>query len=216
MEFKYVMESSIVYYFPKINSIKSKIVVTKIGYWKERKKSEVDSFVNMKRENYYWEIIHKLISFLSSSRFPVFVVQATIRAMCPASSHTHSQDFFLSPKKNNTTFNSNKLGYKTAGSCWTCWVYQLDSTNMILIGSTTLGIGSSISYKCHFSNSLRRGFYSKAHSKHLCVNGGEDGKKKRVVVVGSGWAGLAAANHLCNQVLFEEKLQRNIGKGEEE
>ncbi|KAA0045754.1 phytoene dehydrogenase-like isoform X1 [Cucumis melo var. makuwa] len=70
---------------------------------------------------------------------------------------------------------------------------------MILIGSTTLGIGSSISYKCHFSNSLRRGFYSKAHSKHLCVNGGEDGKKKRVVVVGSGWAGLAAANHLCNQ-----------------
>ncbi|KGN61949.1 uncharacterized protein LOC101207523 [Cucumis sativus] len=69
---------------------------------------------------------------------------------------------------------------------------------MILIGST-LGIGSSISYKPHFSNSLRTGFYIKAYSKHLCFNGGEDGKKKRVVVVGSGWAGLAAANHLCNQ-----------------
>lgn len=80
-------------------------------------------------------------------------------------------------------------------------MYQLDSTNMILIGST-LGIGSSISYKPHFSNSLRTGFYIKAYSKHLCFNGGEDGKKKRVVVVGSGWAGLAAANHLCNQVLF--------------
>ncbi|KAL5561241.1 hypothetical protein UlMin_030988 [Ulmus minor] len=32
------------------------------------------------------------------------------------------------------------------------------------------------------------------------VNGGEpDNKKKKVVVVGSGWAGLGAAHHLCNQ-----------------
>ncbi|KAG7010838.1 Phytoene dehydrogenase, chloroplastic/chromoplastic [Cucurbita argyrosperma subsp. argyrosperma] len=69
---------------------------------------------------------------------------------------------------------------------------------MILIGSP-LGMGT-ISYNPFFSNRLRSGFYSRARSRHrLCINGGENRKKKKVVVVGSGWAGLAAANHLCNQ-----------------
>ncbi|XP_022987019.1 uncharacterized protein LOC111484591 [Cucurbita maxima] len=69
---------------------------------------------------------------------------------------------------------------------------------MILIGSP-LGMGT-ISCKPFFSDRLRSGFYSRARSRHrLCVNGGENRKKKKVVVVGSGWAGLAAANHLCNQ-----------------
>ncbi|KAK0583121.1 hypothetical protein LWI29_033557 [Acer saccharum] len=49
----------------------------------------------------------------------------------------------------------------------------------------------------------RSGFYCRTASVQSPVNGdqnknGEE-KKKKIVIVGSGWAGLGAAHHLCNQ-----------------
>ncbi|KAE8709254.1 vacuolar ATP synthase subunit B family protein [Hibiscus syriacus] len=51
----------------------------------------------------------------------------------------------------------------------------------------------------------RVGFLGRADSVRVHANGGGDNnsksidKRKKVVVVGSGWAGLGAAHHLCNQ-----------------
>lgn len=49
------------------------------------------------------------------------------------------------------------------------------------------------------------------HRRRLCSRAQGDGvatakKKKKVVVVGSGWAGLGAAHHLCNQVTINISL----------
>ncbi|PON89938.1 NAD(P)-binding domain containing protein [Trema orientale] len=46
-----------------------------------------------------------------------------------------------------------------------------------------------------YGNRVR--FAAEALPNH--ANGGPNDRKKKVVVVGSGWAGLGAANHLCNQ-----------------
>lgn len=50
--------------------------------------------------------------------------------------------------------------------------------------------------------SKRVGFSCRADSVQPHANGGvvDNNKNKKVVVVGSGWAGLGAAQHLCNQV----------------
>ncbi|KAK1558399.1 hypothetical protein Q3G72_001903 [Acer saccharum] len=50
----------------------------------------------------------------------------------------------------------------------------------------------------------RSGLYCRTASVQSPVNGdqnknGEEKKKKKIVIVGSGWAGLGAAHHLCNQ-----------------
>lgn len=49
------------------------------------------------------------------------------------------------------------------------------------------------------NHSFRRGFCCRAEDQQPVYT--ERQNKKKVVVVGSGWAGLGAANHLCKQVL---------------
>ena len=50
------------------------------------------------------------------------------------------------------------------------------------------------------SSEYTSGFCCRANNLQTHVNGVENKKKKKVVVVGSGWAGLGAAHHLCKQV----------------
>lgn len=50
-----------------------------------------------------------------------------------------------------------------------------------------------------FSPRYGSGFRCRVDALPDHANGGPNGKKK-IVVVGSGWAGLGAAHHLCNQV----------------
>lgn len=55
---------------------------------------------------------------------------------------------------------------------------------------------------CFSGNRCGSGFRCRANASQSHANGGQDNKdknRKKVVVVGSGWAGLGAANHLCNQ-----------------
>ncbi|XP_048337346.2 uncharacterized protein LOC107427368 isoform X2 [Ziziphus jujuba] len=49
------------------------------------------------------------------------------------------------------------------------------------------------------SSRYRSGFWCRAEGLADHANGGPVIKKKKVVVVGSGWAGLGAAHHLCKQ-----------------
>lgn len=50
----------------------------------------------------------------------------------------------------------------------------------------------------NYRRNRRSGFSCKAETPQFNVNNG-DHTKKKVVIVGSGWAGLGAAHHLCNQ-----------------
>ncbi|EOX97594.1 Phytoene desaturase 3 [Theobroma cacao] len=64
----------------------------------------------------------------------------------------------------------------------------------------------------------RVGFFARADSVEAHANGGDNSiknndKKKKVVVVGSGWAGLGAANHLCNQGFDVTVLDGGDGLG---
>ncbi|KAG2706062.1 hypothetical protein I3843_05G076800 [Carya illinoinensis] len=55
---------------------------------------------------------------------------------------------------------------------------------------------------CFPSSRYRSGFCCRADALQSHATGGQDNKenkKKKVVIVGSGWAGLGAAHHLCNQ-----------------
>lgn len=56
---------------------------------------------------------------------------------------------------------------------------------------------------CFSNKRLRSGFCCRADALQSHANGGKDNDKnklkKKVVIVGSGWAGLGAAHHLCNQ-----------------
>jgi heterodisulfide reductase subunit A-like polyferredoxin len=56
---------------------------------------------------------------------------------------------------------------------------------------------------CFYNKRLRSGFCCRADALQSHANGGKDNDKnklkKKVVIVGSGWAGLGAAHHLCNQ-----------------
>ncbi|XVF67966.1 hypothetical protein PTKIN_Ptkin10aG0164600 [Pterospermum kingtungense] len=62
--------------------------------------------------------------------------------------------------------------------------------------------------------SKRVGFSCRADSVQPHANGGVDNnKKKKVVVVGSGWAGLGAAQHLCNQGFDVTVLDGGDGLG---
>lgn len=68
-----------------------------------------------------------------------------------------------------------------------CW-----RVTMTLATTTTVGC---------FSPRYGSGFRCRADALPGHANGGPNGKKKKkIVVVGSGWAGLGAAHHLCNQV----------------
>ncbi|KAJ7967129.1 Phytoene desaturase [Quillaja saponaria] len=60
----------------------------------------------------------------------------------------------------------------------------------------------------YFSNRCRRGFHSRVNALESHGNGGPS-KEKKVVIVGSGWAGLGAANHLCNQGFDVTVLEGN-------
>ncbi|WRX16694.1 Amine oxidase - like 8 [Theobroma cacao] len=64
----------------------------------------------------------------------------------------------------------------------------------------------------------RVGSFARADSVEAHANGGDNSiknndKKKKVVVVGSGWAGLGAANHLCNQGFDVTVLDGGDGLG---
>ncbi|XP_019166201.1 PREDICTED: uncharacterized protein LOC109162020 isoform X1 [Ipomoea nil] len=55
---------------------------------------------------------------------------------------------------------------------------------------------------CH-PRKLRNGFYCRAVEDQPAAQSNQRPNKKKVVVVGSGWAGLGAAHHLCKQECFD-------------
>ncbi|XP_020536724.1 uncharacterized protein LOC105638513 isoform X2 [Jatropha curcas] len=63
----------------------------------------------------------------------------------------------------------------------------------------------------------RNGFSCKAETPKIHANNGDqssnDKNNKKVVIVGSGWAGLGAANHLCNQGFDVAVLEDSNGFG---
>ncbi|KAM1791184.1 hypothetical protein ACFX12_035172 [Malus domestica] len=66
-----------------------------------------------------------------------------------------------------------------------------------------------------FSPRSRSGFRCRASSgqAHAAIGGPNDKEKKKVVVVGSGWAGLGAAHHLCNQGFDVTVIEQGSGLG---
>ncbi|KAK6916752.1 Amine oxidase [Dillenia turbinata] len=60
-------------------------------------------------------------------------------------------------------------------------------------------LASCLGVKPYFSSGTKNGFCCRASDKQIHIDGLRNNDRKKVVVVGSGWAGLGAAHHLSKQ-----------------
>lgn len=73
----------------------------------------------------------------------------------------------------------------------------------MLLGCCRFPLTSYVFANTRCRDKSRSGLSCKAATRQIHASNGEyNNNKKKVVIVGSGWAGLGAAYHLCNQVFF--------------